>query len=101
MICLDRQVSGNEDELGRVALSSPPAYRDDRDAVVFDVEEGGEGTGLLNTEIPSTRPVRQKRKGCCVCCGLEYVLYFCIWVIRAHRCTCIAVVFSGRHSVSL
>jgi len=61
-----KQVS--TDEEGRVALSSPPLYRDHDN-------DGEEGVGLLDTEITVTRPTRPKRN-CCVCCGLNCGLFW-------------------------
>jgi hypothetical protein len=51
-----------EDE-GRVALTSPSPYRD-------EAADDEARIGLLDTDIPATRPKR-KRSGCCVCCGIK------------------------------
>jgi hypothetical protein len=55
---LDKRVSEEEEE-GRVALNG--AYIDD--------PNGDGGISPLDTELPATRP--QKKKVCCMCCGLE------------------------------
>ena len=60
---IDRQVSNDEE--GRVALISP---------MPGGTHEGEEGRiALLDTEIPATRSIRNKKKSCCMCCGIEYV----------------------------
>jgi len=59
-----RQVSSEEEEEGRVALTSP-GYRD-----VEDMDASSVTDGLLDTEIPM-RPRRQRAKACCICCGIN------------------------------
>jgi len=60
-----RQVS--DDEEGRVALVSAQAE---------DLQGDGH-IALLDTEIPSTRSIRtKKKKSCCMCCGLDCSLFW-------------------------
>ncbi|TFK44266.1 hypothetical protein BDQ12DRAFT_701788 [Crucibulum laeve] len=63
-----KQVDGDEEE-GRVALTSPPAYRD----AVSPNDEAG--MALLNTELPTTNTRRTRKKGCCVCFGINCSLF--------------------------
>jgi len=56
----------SHDEEGGVRLPSSPLPGDDDDDV-----------SMLDTQIPGiVRPKRPKRKGCCVCCGLNCSLFW-------------------------
>ena len=57
----DASLPGEEEGLGHgpVALRTPNM---DEDAL--------DGASLLDTQLPSSRPKRQ-RKDCCVCCGMR------------------------------
>jgi len=56
----DKQLPSDEE--GGIRLPNSPVPGDD-----------DEDVSMLDTQIPgAARPKRPKRKGCCVCCGLEY-----------------------------
>ena len=61
---LDQQLP--TDAEGGIRLPSSPVPPGDDD----------DDVSMRDTQIPGTvRPIRPKRKGWCVCCGLEYVKY--------------------------
>lgn len=77
----DKQVPTEEE--GRIALNSN--------------ERDEEGARLLPQVVEvqlHPRPV--KKRGCCVCCGLEYVITISLVVLANRRAHCLAVRCSGR-----
>ena len=60
----DNSLPGDEEGLGHgpVALRTPNMD-----------EDAPDGASLLDTQLPNTRPKRQRKADCCVCCGMRYV----------------------------
>ncbi|KAI0766866.1 hypothetical protein BD413DRAFT_480510 [Trametes elegans] len=60
-------LSNEEDGLGHgpVALQNPNLD-----------EEAADGASLLDTTLPSGRPKRQRKRDCCVCCGMRCGLFW-------------------------
>lgn len=67
---VDKQVPASDEEAGLLG-DSPPSYRDvdEDDAVTLRSTN-------LDTGIPgAARPKRVRKKGCCMCCGIEFVFF--------------------------